>query len=61
MPRDELPSDPDALEKWRNMPQNQPSKQAMPPATGGTRWAWFFVIALGALVIIALLAGGLPI
>lgn len=38
MPSGQLPPDPDALEKWRNMPHNKPSRDAMPPMTGGTRW-----------------------
>lgn len=33
--RDDLPIDPAALEKWQSLPQNPPSKSALPPATGG--------------------------
>ncbi len=31
----QLEPDPDAVEKWRSLPQNKPSRQALPPATGG--------------------------
>lgn len=53
---DELPPDPDALEKWRDLPQNEPSRRALPPATGGMRWAWALVILLIALAILGLLS-----
>ncbi|PJF40749.1 MAG: hypothetical protein CUN54_04010 [Phototrophicales bacterium] len=55
---DAMPSDPDALERWRKLPQNAPSKQALPPATGGTqlwgRWLWLLVI-IGLLIAVSLL------
>lgn len=57
MPREELPPDPDALEKWRKLPQNQPSKHALPPVSGGMRWVWWLLPLLGALILIALLQG----
>jgi hypothetical protein len=47
MPGDELPPDPDAVEKWKNLPQNEPSKGALPPLTGGLRWVWWLVALLG--------------
>lgn len=54
MPDDDLKPDPDALEKWRQMPQSDPSKDALPPATGGLNWAWGFILVLGAIVLIAI-------
>lgn len=33
--REDLPPDPAALEKWNRLPQNPPSKSALPPMTGG--------------------------
>jgi hypothetical protein len=60
MPKEDLPPNPDALEKWKNMPQNKPSRQAMPPATGGMRWAWALLIVLIVLAVIGLLSQGLP-
>ena len=35
MPNTDLPPDPDALKKWRDLPQGVPSKEALPPAAGG--------------------------
>lgn len=40
MPQQELPPDPEAVEKWQKLPQNKPTRQALPPAAGGLRWAW---------------------
>lgn len=59
MPRDQLPDDPNALEKWRNMPQNKPSRESLPPVTGGLRWAWLFVVLLVIVVLVSLLERGL--
>lgn len=50
---EELKPDPDALEKWQQMPQNQPSKDALPPASGGLNWAWGLIVLLGVIVMIA--------
>jgi hypothetical protein len=60
MPTDPLPPDPDSLAKWRELPQNQPSKDALPPATGGLRWTWALLFLLTALIIISLLLQGRP-
>jgi hypothetical protein len=52
MPDDELEPDPDAVEQWRKLPQNAPSRQAFPPATGGMpRWLWG-LIGLGVLILV---------
>jgi hypothetical protein len=52
MPDNELQPDSDAIEQWRNLPQNAPSRQALPPATGGTpRWLWA-LIGLGVLILV---------
>ena len=56
MPRDELPYDPEALEEWRNLPQNKPSRQALPPAAGGTRFAWALLAFTIGIVILGLLS-----
>jgi len=55
MSKDELPPDPKAVEKWRNLPQGAPSREALPPAAGGTRLATRFLIALAILMIALLL------
>lgn len=53
-----LPPDPESEEKWRNLPQNPPSKQALPPLTGGMLWMrslrWL-VVLLAIAVIVGLL------
>lgn len=36
--REDLPADPDAVEKWKNLPQTERSKSALPPMTGGMAW-----------------------
>ena len=60
MPRDKLPEDPESLEKWGGLPQNTPSKQALPPMTGGTKLAAALLLAMGVLIILALLFQGGP-
>lgn len=35
MPGQTLPPDPDSESEWKNLPQTTPTKQAMPPASGG--------------------------
>lgn len=55
MSRDELPPDPDALAQWKKLPQNPPSKRALPPAAGGMRWTLWLLALLVALAVIALL------
>lgn len=55
MPRDELPPDPDSLAQWERLPHNKPSKQALPPVAGGTRWVWGLLLILAALVVVGLL------
>lgn len=57
MPREILPPDDEALAKWRELPQNEPSRDALPPMTGGTRLAWFFLAALVVVIIVVLLQG----
>jgi hypothetical protein len=59
MPQEPLPPDPDSLEKWKQMPSNTPSREALPPATGGTRMAFGLLIVMGILIILALLFKGL--
>ena len=58
MPRDPLPSDPESLEKWKQMPQNAPSRDALPPATGGARqarWLYGLLIVIAVLIILSLI------
>ena len=59
-----LPADPDALEKWQNLPQTPPSPEALPPATKGG-WSFFgrFLFPRGlfllflVLILLSLIAG----
>jgi hypothetical protein len=52
-----LPPDPESLAKWQQLPQNKPSKGALPPMTGGIQLAATFLIILTVLLIIGLLQG----
>jgi hypothetical protein len=51
-----LPPDPDAVEKWRQLPQNKPSRQALPPATGGNTFSRALLIGFVVLVVIVVIA-----
>ncbi len=54
-----LPPDPESVEKWRNLPQNNPSPKALPPVMGGSRQLMlFFLFALIVLVLGYLLSRG---
>jgi hypothetical protein len=57
---DELKPDPKALEEWRNLPQGEPSPEAMPPAVGGQRWVFGLLIVAIFLTILMLVAQGSP-
>jgi hypothetical protein len=52
-----LPPDPELLAKWQELPQNKPSREALPPMTGGLQLAATFLIILTVLFIIGLLQG----
>jgi len=53
MPNEDLPPDPDAVEKWKQLPQNNPSNEALPPATDGfPRWLWWI---LGLIVVLGII------
>lgn len=60
MPRDDLPTEPDWLAKWKELPQNKPSKQALPPATGGGRWLLWLLAVVLLVAVIALLLQSRP-
>ncbi|MFO7323298.1 MAG: hypothetical protein DIU68_016330 [Chloroflexota bacterium] len=55
MPSDRLPPDSDSLEKWKRLPQNKPSKEALPPMTAGSRLAFGLLLAMAILIILALI------
>ncbi len=61
MPQVPLPKDPDSLEKWKQLPQEPPSRQALPPMAGGSqRWLTGLLIVLAVLIILALLSQARP-
>lgn len=59
MPSEPVRPDPESLAKWQELPQNQPSKEALPPMTGGLRLAFAFLIILAILLVVGLLQGRL--
>jgi hypothetical protein len=52
-----IPPDPDSLEQWKQLPQNTPSKDALPPMTGGLRWVGWLLIIVAIVIIFGLLQG----
>lgn len=52
--RQPLEADPDAVEKWRSLPQNKPSRQAMPPATGGLSLNRTLLLGFGLLMLVVI-------
>jgi hypothetical protein len=59
MPKDELPPEPGSLEKWHDLPQSTPSRDAMPPVAGGLgglRWLWPILIITAIVIMLGLLA-----
>ncbi len=57
MSNPDLLPDSEALEAWDKLPKNMPSRQALPPMTGGTRWVWGLLIVLAIVIIFGLLQG----
>lgn len=57
MSNPDLPPDDDPQSAWDKLPKNAPSRQALPPMTGGTRWVWVFVIIFFIIVIFGILQG----
>lgn len=57
MPNDQLPQDPDSLARWEQLPQNKPSKEALPPVAGGMYWVFGLLIVFLIIVILGLLLG----
>lgn len=54
MPENKLEPDQDALDEWEKMPKNDPSKDALPPATGG--FPQWLAILIGLVIVIAILS-----
>ncbi len=54
MPGD-LPPDPESVEKWERLPQNKPSRDALPPLTGGWDMSRAMLFGFGLLLLLAIL------
>ncbi len=52
---DPLPPDATSVEKWRTMTHNKPSRDALPPATGGLGITWRLLIIFGVIAAILLI------
>ena len=57
MPKDPLPHDPESLEKWKQLRQEPPSREALPPLFGGSRWLFGLLIVMAVVIILALAQG----
>jgi hypothetical protein len=59
----DLPPDPKSDEEWKHLPQNPPSKDALPPLFSGGNvlrawWFWMFV-AFAVIALISVIGGRL--
>ena len=54
--RQPLEAEPEAVEMWRQLPQNKPSPKALPPATGGLSLNRMLLFGFGALILLAIVA-----
>lgn len=52
---DELEPDEEARKQWEQMPKGEPSRRALPPATGGNRLGWWIIGITLVLVVLGLL------
>ena len=48
---------PEAQAAWEKLPKNTPSRHALPPMTGGTRWVWGLLLIVVIIIIFGLLQG----
>jgi hypothetical protein len=51
-----LPPDQESVEKWRNLPQNKPSRDALPPMTGGLGINRALLIGFGIIMAVIIIA-----
>jgi hypothetical protein len=54
--REPLPPDEESVEKWRAMPQNKPSRDALPPMTGGLQVNRALLIGIGIVAVVITIA-----
>lgn len=52
-----LPPDPESVEKWRSLPQNNPSPKALPPLMGGSKQLMAFLFIAFILLVLGYLLG----
>lgn len=60
MPNQTLPPDPDSDEKWRTLPQTTPTKQALPPASGGLLQVKWLLLLVLIIAVVGWLLSRLP-
>jgi hypothetical protein len=56
MPNEPLPPDEESVEKWRALPQNKPSRDALPPMTGGLQVNRALLIGFGIVLAVVVIA-----
>lgn len=54
--REPLPPDEESVEKWRAMPHNKPSRDALPPMTGGLGMNRALLIGVGIVAVVITIA-----
>ena len=56
MPDDKLEPDQESLDAWKAMPQNTPSKRALPPVVSGVPgWLVALILIAGIIIVLGLL------
>ena len=55
--RQPLEAEPEAVEMWRQLPQNKPSPKALPPATGGLSLNRALLVGFAVLALIIVVLG----
>jgi hypothetical protein len=56
--KEPLQPDQDAVRAWDELPKGAPSRQALPPLTGGSRWLNALLIAGIIILLLVLLTQG---
>jgi hypothetical protein len=56
--KENLRPDQDAIDAWDSLPKGTPSKQALPPLTGGSRWLNALIFAGIIILLLVILTQG---
>lgn len=56
--KETLQPEKDAVDAWDSLPKGTPSKQALPPLTGGSRWLNALIIAGIIILLLVILTQG---